>query len=483
MTLKKIYNNVLSILLGRGFDLIINFIAVTIIARYLGASQYGIFTSTVALVFILSKIIDIGFAQIVFRETSAKKRDFTYLNNALSIRFILLFFLVSIYNIVAYFINISSIEVLYTNILFLGIIFSAKFQNIRELLEIPFKSELKMTYVMTFNIIDNVALLVLIIGSYLFKLDLLYIVLIYVLANLPGFILFLVFLKRNFDYKYKFQLDKAKWLFTESLPLYGAVILFALFQQLDVILLRNFVSSFEAGIYSAALRLAMPLGIVPLALITTAFPLITRNKDSNFDSVHQTSSIVFKVLFAFSYFAGIFATFKSEEVLILVFGSEYSSASSPMIIIFWASLFIFFSNFIQNFLTIYGEQKRNFIYGLVLVTFNIIFLYLFLISFASIGASIAKIVASGTAFSYLLFSLIRLRLYSNFINLNVIGWTILITIFMYFMQELNLFIFGIITVIFTGSMVFVLRFFTKEEFIILNKMFNNPKWFPKFLLK
>ncbi len=480
---KNVFKNILSILFGRGIDLIVNFIAVTLIARSLGASDYGIFTSTVAFVFILSKLIDFGFAQIVFRETSLKQNSFTYLNNAISIRLALLVCLVIIYNIISLAISIEPNEQLYTNILFIGIIFSAKFQNFRELLEIPFKVDLKMNYVMIFNIIDNILLLILVLALFLMQTNLLFIVLVYVFANTPGFILFIFYLVKKYNYRFKFEFDKSKWLIQQSLPLFGAVLLFSFFQQLDVILIKNFVSSYEAGLFSAALRLAMPLGVVPLALITTAFPLITKNKNVNDEGVREIIIIVFKVLFAFSFFAALFATFKAEELIILVFGIDFKEAAEPTIIIFWASLFIFFSNFIQNVLTIYDKQKSNFVYAILLVLFNLVVLYLLLIEFKSNGAAIAKLAASLLGFIYLIYILIKVKLFKVYMSINTLLWILLLGFIVYLLKDLDLVTFTLAFSIISVLSVLFIKYFTKRELLLLQNMMNNPKWFPKFLIK
>ncbi len=480
---REIFNNILSIIMGRGFDLLLNFIAVTVIARYLGASQYGVFTSTVALVYILSKIIDFGFAQIVFREISSNKKDFSYLNNALSIRSVIFLLVVILYNIVAFLLSIKNTEVLFTNLLFLNIILSAKFQNFRELLEIPFKVNLKMNFVMLFNVIDNIVLISLILSVYFFRGNLFQIVIFYVISNIPGFILFIVFLIKKYKFHFQFTFDKSKWLMRESFPLFGAVLLFSLFQQLDVILLRSLVSSHSAGIYSAALRLAMPLGIMPLALITTVFPIITQNKNENKENVKKASLLVYKILFFFSFLSAIVVTFKAEDIIILIFGKNYMQASLPLVFIFWSYFFIFFNNFIQNVLTIYKNQNSNFTFSIITVSVNLFILGFVIVKYGAIGASVAKLIASGIGFSYLVYKLVKLDMFINFINKNSVLWSFLILIFLFIVKELNLFVFILFVSTTAISLLFFTKYFDKDEILILFKLLNEPKWFPQFLLK
>jgi len=156
----KVSSNVSSIFIGRGVEMLITLVSVTLIARNLGVEQYGLFSSMVALTVLLSKFIDIGFAPIVFRETSKKDATYEMLNTAFTIRIILFVGLFVVFNSVSGLTNLSSRELLLSNILFLNIIFSSKYMNFRELLEVLFKVNLNMFNVMLFNSIDSIFLLV-----------------------------------------------------------------------------------------------------------------------------------------------------------------------------------------------------------------------------------------------------------------------------------------------------------------------------------
>ncbi len=255
----KVSSNVSSIFIGRGAEMLITLVSVTLIARNLGVEQYGLFSSIVALTVLLSKFIDIGFAPIVFRETSKKDATFDMLNTAFTIRTILILGLFVVFNGVSGLTNLSSREILLSNILFLNIIFSSKYMNFRELLEVLFKVNLNMFNVMLFNTIDSIFLLVFVFLMPYVGGGLEYLVIVYVAANIPGFILLIIFLSKKYRYRFSFSFKHGYWLVKESIPLFGTVILTTAFQQLDVLLLRSLDSEYSVGLYSAALRLTVPL--------------------------------------------------------------------------------------------------------------------------------------------------------------------------------------------------------------------------------
>ena len=151
----KVSQNVFSLFFGKSVELIITLVSITLIARNLGVEKYGLFISIVALTYLISKVIDFGLTPIVFRENSKPNITFSLINTALTLRIILFFALILIFNFISPLTNLTNTEIIYSNILLLNIIFSAKYMNIRELLEIEFKVNHNMFYVMLFNIIDS----------------------------------------------------------------------------------------------------------------------------------------------------------------------------------------------------------------------------------------------------------------------------------------------------------------------------------------
>lgn len=474
--IKKVLNNIISILIGKGFEMILSFIAITLIARYLGVSQYGIFTSTVSLVYIISKTIDFGFFQIVFRENSIDNKNFKLLNSALSFRLILFIVVVFVYNVLSFIIEIQSTEVFLTNILFVNIIISAKFRNVRELLEVPFKVDLSMKYIMFVNVLDNLLLVLFIFTAVTFDLDINGIVLLYVLSNLPGFLVMLFLLIKHFNYKFSFSLDKSSWLIRESYPLYGAVVLIAIFQQLDVILVKNLVSDFQAGIYAAALRIATPLNILPLALITTLFPVIAKNKSERPETSRIAQRLVYKILFTVSFLVFIVMIFRAEEIVPLIFGREYQESWLPLVIIVFGYTFFYLNNLTQNIFTIYNNQKYNFTYTALIVLLNLLLLVMLLISYESVGAAIARTTSTIIGSIYLFVIMRKLGVFTNFINLFMILCLAACIAFSFFMVSINLVLYIIIIIIISLGIIIFSKFFTTEELLLISKIFKIPTW-------
>jgi len=477
----KVSSNVTSIFFGRGVEMLITLVSVTLIARNLGVEQYGLFSSIVALTVLLAKFIDIGFAPIVFRETSKKDATFDMLNTAFTLRTILILGLFVVFNSVSGLTNLSSKEILLSNILFLNIIFSSKYMNFRELLEVLFKVNLNMFNVMLFNSIDSIFLLVFVFLMPYVGGGLEYLVIVYVAANIPGFLLLIIFLSKKYKYRFSFSFKHGYWLIKESIPLFGTVILTTSFQQLDVLLLRSLDSEYSVGLYSAALRLTVPLSIIPQALITTIFPLIVRGREMGSTSTMPATRLVYKILFLFSFAISFIITFKAEQIISLIFGGEYANAYLPMTILFWSILFTYFNTFTLNLLTVYNKQKYNFFGTLLIVVVQIILVVLLTPIYSYSGVAVARVAAGAAGTIFFIFILRGIGIQFNFFSIRVTKWLFPLVIGVVALSFIPFYAYLPLTLILTTVLTLKIKYFSPEEIGLLKRAINYDSWKSKFI--
>ena len=476
----KVSSNVTSIFIGRGAEMLITLVSVTLIARNLGVEQYGLFSSIVALTVLLSKFIDIGFAPIVFRETSKKDATFDMLNTAFTLRTILILGLFIVFNGVSGLTNLSSKEILLSNILFLNIIFSSKYMNFRELLEVLFKVNLNMFNVMLFNSIDSIFLLVFVFLMPYVGGGIEYLVIVYVAANIPGFLLLIISLSKKYKYRFSFSFKHGYWLIKESIPLFGTVILTTSFQQLDVLLLRSLDSEYSVGLYSAALRLTVPLSIIPQALITTIFPLIVRGREMGSTSTMPATRLVYKILFLFSFAISFIITFKAEHIIRLIFGSEYANAYLPMTILFWSILFTYFNTFTINLLTVYNKQKYNFFATLLIVAVQILLVVILTPIYSYSGVAVARVAAGVAGTLFFIFILRGIGIQFNFFSIRVTKWLFPLVIGVVALSFIPFYAYLPLALVLTVVLTVKVKYFSPDEIGLILRAINYDSWKSKF---
>ncbi len=477
----KISKNLLSLLIGKSLELIITLVSITLIARYLGVEKYGLFISIVALTYLISKVIDFGLAPIVFRENSKLKVSDSLINTAFTLRIIFFFVLLISFNIISPFTNLTNTEIIYSNILFLNIIFSAKYMNFRELLEIEFKVNHNMFYVVVFNAVDSLLLLSFVILMPFVNGNLEYLVFGYVISNLPGFLGLIIYLKKKYGYTFKFNLSQAAWLMREAFPLYGTVILTALFQQADILFLRSLDTTHAVGIYAAAIRLTTPLGIIPLALITTVFPIIVKNRENGTSVTKLTTNLVYKTLFLFAFSISLVVSFKAKIFVSLIFGEMYIEAYLPMIILFWSFLFVYFNTFTLNLLTAFNLQKYNFFFTLILVVINFALIFLLVSDFSYVGTAIAKLGAGFAGSLFFVLILNKSQIHYKFYSLRIFLWSVLTLLIIFILSYLPIYIYVFLALVTVAYLTLKIKFYTMEELDTILNIINKSSWKEKIL--
>lgn len=473
--------NVFAIIFGRVGELILTFFAITLLIRYLGTSQYGIFTSAVAIVTIFSKIIDLGFSQVVFREFSSNSDNAKYLHSAISFRLILFLLFVIFFNLYAQINNLDSEEIIIINILFGNVVFASRFRNIRDLLEIPFKTKLRMDLVMFCTFMDNILLLTLIIlGSY-FEANLVQITLLYTIANLPGFIILIFTLYKKNEYKYKITFSNLRWLIVESLPLWGSGLLLALFLQLDVVIIKSLVSNEAAGLFSAAIRVGIPLAVIPLSIVTTIFPVLVKKREKDKKGAQEIIDFSFKILVMLLFYSSVIVSFKSAEILNLLYGKEFIIASETLIFVIWSFAFYYINQLSQNLTTVIGKQKQSLYYSALLMFFYLVILFLSIDEFGILGAGFARLISSIIGFIYFFIFFSKSEFTTNLFSLRSIILFLLLVVGAYFLKVLDFFTYIIVFTIYVLTLMIILKYFDIVDRKLLYKFLKEPKWLKKLL--
>lgn len=343
--------------------------------------------------------------------------------------------------------------------------------NFRDLLEIPFKVDFKMHVIAVINAIDNILLLILVILMPFLNFGFEYFCIVYVASNVPGFLILLIELRKRFTYRFRMVFHNSKWLITQSLPLWGFAILIGFYTQFDILILNHLLSNSAAGIYGAAVRLTMPLGIIPVAVITTVFPIIMRNQKGRTEDNLVLIRLVNKILFFISFILALIFSFKSKEICILLFGEEFTLSYQPLIYLLWTYVFMFYNNFALDLFTAYDLQKNNIVYALIIVFVNILVLFLLVSEYSYNAAGFAKLISCLMGSFFIAILLAKKNLHKLKIRVKEIFWAVFSILVLYFISSLSIFIFIPLALTLILVLTIILSIFTKEEYSLLKNYF------------
>lgn len=443
---------------------LLTFITFSLIARYLGVEQFGIFNYYLAFTFIIVKIIDLGFAPIVFRELSIEKQNYTVFNTALNFRLLLFFIIFLISNIIIIInIKLSIKEIMIFNFLMFSALISYKSVIIRELLDIPFKVNYSIYISSLLVLLENILLLSSVFIIKKFNWGVTEFAFAYFFVNVPSIIALFVIIKRKFTYKYKLEFNNLKWLIISSLPIFVCIISDTILMQIDVVMMKYFNTNYDLGIYSAVIRLVFPFLFIATAFVHNVFPKLSEKKNNN----DILASFSIRSLYIIATFIAAILFFKSKEIILIVFGKNYLQGHTALEILSISLIPLFYNYFYINYLIAENSQSKMNYYSIIQLFVNLI-LNFFLLKYLSYnGAAISRLVTILIGAAILSIIAYKMNFKIDYRITNILLFTMIIFSSLWFIQNLNIIVFFILTVIIFTVSVYISKIYQKEEINLL----------------
>ncbi|QZP17286.1 oligosaccharide flippase family protein [Methylophilales bacterium] len=116
-------------------------------------------------------------------------------------------------------------------------------------------------------------------------------------------------------------------LFKSSFPVLLANFAFAIMTQIDIVLVKHYFSSQEAGIYAAASILGKAVMYLPSGISSALFPMVAENHASGESSQNLFLQAV-SLTFLLSLIGALFYYFFADNIILLFYGDDYKEASN-----------------------------------------------------------------------------------------------------------------------------------------------------------
>lgn len=377
-------------IIGKVINVLLGFITVSLLTRYLGTGGYGSFTITFTYISFFSIFADFGLQLLVIRELSHKQEleDIiygTYLGLklflvCLSVIFPLLFLGILPYSLMEKWgIVIAAVAVGFSSFSGFG---STIFQ---------YKTRLDyLTYADIFTKIITVLCIFLFV---FLKFNFYFIVGSVLIGNILGLLLQILFIKKLQGFSFKFNYIYAKKLIYRTIPI-GATLLFSItYFKLDTLMLSIFRDSTQVGIYSLAYKILENILVLWSFYMASTYPLLTKyyhqKKTKEYLNLVKVS---LGTLVISSIIIMIFTFSLAQWVITILGGHAFYSSVLPLRILVFSVPFFFLNNFFYFYnLT----MSRNYILvsGLIfsLLT-NALLNILVIPHYGYVGASITTVV-------------------------------------------------------------------------------------------
>jgi O-antigen/teichoic acid export membrane protein len=236
-----------------------------------------------------------------------------------------------------------------------------------------------------------------------------------IISIVIGSILILIFVKLNFELEYfaliysfecallissliYFYFNKnglIKWkvvkqtsfnIIHESWPLIIAGVASIINSRIDQVYIGSMLSKNVLGNYSAAAKVSEFWLILPTILNTVFYPILIDLRAVNFNKYKRFLLLLILSCLCFGIIFSIGVTYYSKDVILILFGEKYNSASEYLSLYIWSTLPYFTFFILSSIIYIENLIKKNLIISLVSIIGNLILNYYFIQFYGAKGA-------------------------------------------------------------------------------------------------
>jgi O-antigen/teichoic acid export membrane protein len=388
---KKYLANTSWLFFERILRIIISFVVVIYVVRYLGPADFGLYSYALSFTWLFLAISTLGLETISVREIVKQptKKD-EIIGTVFCLRLtggVLAVILIAITLLI-------SQEALSTSILILIASTSFIFQSLSAI-EYYFRAIIKgkyNAYALSASVILSSTLKMILV---LIQAPLIYFIVAFTFEYFVLSIGLVTVYKINkhkiLNWKYSKQFSLS--LLKDSWPLALSGIAVMIYMKIDQVMIKHIIGEKEVGFYAAAVRLCEAWYFIPVTLCNSIFPAIVSAKNVSQEFYNNRMQKLYDLLAWLAIGIAVPVTFFSDEIIYVLFGSEFLPASIVLTIYIWAGVAIFLGVASSQYLVNENLTKLTFIRTLVGMFINIALNIILIPLYGIIGAAIASLIS------------------------------------------------------------------------------------------
>ncbi len=402
---RRVANNTLIQVFGKGFSTFLGLIVVAMITRHLGTEGFGQYTTVTTYLQFFGILVDFGFVLVTVQMISEHKADEQrIINNLFTLRFISAFLFLGLAPIIVIFLPYPSIVkwgVALTS-------FSFFFITLNQILTGLFQKHLSMGWVALSENIGRVVLFIVTLIAVATGKGLLAVLLAVVLASAAHFLTLLLASRRFVKIKFAFEKHIWRDIIVRSWPIGVSIAFNLIYLRADTLILTFVAPQTDVGIYGAAYRVLDILLMVPVMMIGVVLPILTTawtgKNIARFKRAMQKTLDVF-LLIIIPIFAG--ALLLATPLMVFIAGGDFAASGPILIVLLIALIGAYVSTlFGHTTVAINHQRKVIWIYAVDAVL-SLIGYLIFIPQYGMLGAAWVTVFSEVFAAAFLAYHIIK----------------------------------------------------------------------------
>jgi len=390
----KIAFNTLIQIIGRVVVIALTIITTAILTRHLGITGFGNYIFITALIMFFSSIADWGTGIIAVREASKDKKEKEKIfGNALLMRLGLALISFLIINLLVRFLPQFSGLILATAIAS-SLLF---FWSLRTSCQIVFQTKLRFDQHVLVEVLASVLFFLLLISLLKFSPNLNQIFLILSFSSLLASLLALFLVRRLTSFVLQPDWQLIKRIFLEALPTGALLLVFSIYNKIDIFILQSIKGAEAVGIYGLAYKVHDNLVLGAAFLASSFFPIISRYADQRV--LGNKLTLIYKKLFDVLLIAGAgivaFVLIFAPLIIQVIGGREFEASIVALRILVFGTFFAYFNHLTGYGLIALGKQRISLTIAIIALIWNISLNLLLIPRFSYLAAASITIATEG----------------------------------------------------------------------------------------
>jgi|GEM_PF-2359971 len=390
-----ITKNFVVLVVGRASEMVTHFVLAIFLARYLGATDYGVFTTIFSFIFFGGLLANFGLGPVIVRAVSRSKEDVDYIySNALT--------MMTVFSIVAWAVAIiATLMVDYepriVRLIALAcstILLHGMRQSSASIIRAFERMEITTGLNLLFSVGQTVIAIGLLIAGYGLEAQ----VVLAIAASFLWTFALLVVVGRYFA-RFRFNID-IKFcfrLFTDGLPIALIQAMGLITQRIDIIMLSFMTGVTSVGLYGVAFRFLRVIRIFQGSLSGTLLPNMAARFARSVEATKRTYETALRVSILFALPTAVVIGAGSDVIVGRMFGQEYLNGGSAVAlrILVWAFCLNVISGPVGTFVIACDVNIFQFApYAASIAVLNIVLNSFLIPRYDFYGASVSTVICS-----------------------------------------------------------------------------------------
>lgn len=358
-----VLKNVSWIFTGKLFYALSNLVVSIIITRYLGPENNGVFNYVLAFTALFSAISGMGMEEVTVKEFNVRSVES---GNILFSGFILKLFggiaACGLAIVSSWIVRMSYEKMVYVVIISISFVFQAF-----DIFLYWFQSQSNNKIVVLCQNTIRIIFIILKLLLAIFKGNLLHFVIITALETIVLSVS-LPFVYRHNSIKtsaLKFDKNIFFKIFNLSWPMILSSIAASVYMKIDQVMIGAGLGDYELGIYSVAVKLAESWYFVPVGVAAAVLPFIAKAYNESEEKMYKLFQIYADGMTLMAYIASLLISLFARQIIYILFGNEYLSADSLLVLYVWSGIFVNFGLIRGAYISI-KECTKIGMYGTIL---------------------------------------------------------------------------------------------------------------------